>query len=260
MAITRGEFLKSLQKSIPGMVLGSGVALAAQKVLSKMAAASGALAEADVAAPDTRPAMVKAAKIEFIKCGPVDRNQIALTFDDGPTPGVTDLILDELKRRNLKATFFLIGERVAAAPELAYRVFAEGHEVGNHTFTHPNVTKLADAQVEAEIEKTQEVMAQILNHRPTWFRPPFGALRQNQAAMVTQRGMRIVLWNVDPSDWSQPGEDKITSTILNKTKSGSIILCHDKYPQTALALPPILDGFAQTGFSAVTLSTLLASQ
>jgi peptidoglycan/xylan/chitin deacetylase (PgdA/CDA1 family) len=265
MSITRGEFLKSLRKSLPGMVLGGGVAAAAQKVLSKMAAASGAT-ETEIPSPaaaanqpvaELASTTTQAAKIEFITHGPPDGNRIALTFDDGPTPGVTDRILDELQKRKLHATFFMIGERIAAAPELARRVLAEGHEIGNHTCTHPNLTKLPDAQVEAEIEKTQDIMAAVLRQRAKWFRPPYGALRQNQAGMPANRGLRIVLWNVDPADWSQPGEDKITGTVLAETKSGSIVICHDLHAQTANSLGPILDGFEKRGLTPVTLSELM---
>jgi peptidoglycan/xylan/chitin deacetylase (PgdA/CDA1 family) len=251
MSVSRGKFLKSLGKSIPGMMLGGGVATAAQTFLGKMAAASGAT---EVPA---QPELATAVKVDFITSGPPDGNRIALTFDDGPTPGVTEFILDELKRRKLQATFFMIGERIAAAPDLARRVLAEGHEVGNHTFTHPKLTSLADQQVDAEIQKTQAIMAEALNHRAVWFRPPYGALRQNQAGILQKAGLRVVLWNVDPGDWSQPGEAKIVGTILAETKPGSIIVCHDKYQQTVNSVGPILDGLIERGFSPTTLSALL---
>jgi peptidoglycan/xylan/chitin deacetylase (PgdA/CDA1 family) len=254
MSVTRGDFLKQLGKSLPGMVLGSGVAVAAQKVLGKVVAASGAME--GPAAPLTPQGMPQA-EIEFIKHGPLDRNQIALTFDDGPTPGVTDLILDELKRRELKATFFMIGQRIAAAPELARRVLAEGHEIGNHTTTHPKLTTLPDAEVEAEIQKTQDIIAETLNYRSAWFRPPYGELRQNQASMLKAKNLGIVLWNVDPSDWAKPGETKITAAILSEAKPGAIIVCHDRHLQTANSLPGILDGLNERGLTPVTLSTLL---
>jgi len=256
MSVTRGKFLKELGKSIPGMVLGSGVAAAAHKVLGKMAAASGATeAPSPTAAPKSEAA--EEAKIDFIHNGPPDGNRVALTFDDGPTPGVTDRILDELKQRQLHATFFMIGQRIATAPDLARRVLAEGHEVANHTFTHPNLTKLPDAQVEAEIEKTQEVMREALNHRPAWFRPPYGALRQDQAGMLARRGLRIVICSVDSRDWAQPGEAEIIRKVLAETTAGSIILCHDMHQQTADCVGAIFDGLLERGFSLVTLSSLL---
>ena len=256
MSVTRGKFLKALGKSIPGMVLGGGVATAARRILAKMAAASGATEfSASEAAPEKE--IAQDAKIEFITSGLPDGNRIALTFDDGPTPGVTELILDELRRRKLHATFFMIGQGIAAAPDLARRVLAEGHEVGNHTFTHPNLTTLADRQVDAEIQKTQDIMADVLNHRAVWFRPPYGALRQDQAGLPARRGLGIVLWSVDPQDWSQPGEAKIVETVLAQTRPGSILLCHALHWQTANGVGPILDGLLERGFAFATLSALM---
>jgi len=254
MSVTRGKFLKALGKSIPGMVLGGGVATAAQKLLGKMAAASGAT---EMPIANAREEITRDTKIEFIMSGPPGGNRIALTFDDGPTPGVTELVLDELRRRGLHATFFMIGERIAAAPDLARRVLAEGHEVGNHTLTHPKLTTLADQQVEAEIQRTQDLMDDVLNRRATWFRPPYGALRQNQAGMVARKGLGIVLWSVNPGDWAQPGEARIVATVLGETRPGSIILCHDLHRQTADGLGPILDGLLERGLTFATVSSLL---
>ena len=132
--------------------------------------------------------------------------------------------------------------------------------MGNHTFTHANLTTLADAQADAEIQKTQDIMAEVLNYRAAWFRPPYGVLRQNQAGMLTRRGLGIVLWSVDPADWSQPGEAKIIGTILAGTKPSSIILCHDVHQQTANALGTVLDGLLERGFTFTTLSALMRQQ
>jgi peptidoglycan/xylan/chitin deacetylase (PgdA/CDA1 family) len=260
MSVTRGNFLKQLGKSLPGMIMGSGAAVAAQKLIGKMAAASGepiTPVAPDPALGSAKPFTPRSPTFEFIKHGPPRSNRVALTFDDGPVPGVTDLILDELKTRNLRATFFMIGERIAAAPDLARRVLAEGHEVGNHTYSHPNLTTLPDAEVDAQIEKTQEVMRNLLNHRPSFFRPPFGGLRQNQAGMLQKRGLRAVLWDVDSKDWSQPATEKITENILNQVRAGSIILCHDLRAQTAASAGPILDGLLERKLDVATLSRLL---
>jgi peptidoglycan/xylan/chitin deacetylase (PgdA/CDA1 family) len=254
MSVTRGEFLKSLGKSLPGMVLGSG-AVAAQKLLSKLAAASGEPLMTPLPEPRTYP---RPAAMEILTCGPAAGNRIALTFDDGPTPGVTDRILDELKARGAHATFFMIGQRIAAAPDLARRVVAEGHEVGNHTFTHPKLTDLPPARAEEEIQMTQEVMMEMLALKPLWFRPPYLAFRENLAPLVTSRGMRIVHANVDPSDWSQPGEEKIIEVITRDAKPGSIVICHDMHAQTANAIDKVLERLAAAGLAPETLSTLMA--
>jgi len=256
MSVSRGEFLKSLGRSLPGMVLGSGVAAAAQKVLGKMAAASGGReAPAAPAAPAT--AGVESPKLEHINHGPTEGNRVAFTFDDGPIPGVTNRILDEFQKRKLHATFFMIGRQIAAAPDLARRVLAEGHDVGNHTYTHPKLPSLDDDQASAEIQKTDDIMLELMNHRPVWFRPPYGDLRPDQFRLVQKHGMRSVIGDVSTKDWSQPGEDKILAKILNDTRPGSIIICHDFSEQTANCLGQALDGLLERGFSPVTLTALL---
>jgi len=257
MSVTRGEFLKSLGKSLPGMVLGSG-AVAVQKLATKLAAVSGEPAPVMTPLPEPRT-YPKPAAMEIIKSGPATRNEIALTFDDGPVPGVTDRILDELKQRGGRATFFMIGERIAAAPELARRVIAEGHEIGNHTYTHPKLTELPPMRVEEEIQRTQDAIREVLGLQPAWFRPPYLAFRDNLAPFVTTRGMRIVHGNVDPADWSRPGEEKILEAITRDTKAGSIIICHDFCEQTANAMGTILDKLLAAGLTPVTLSTLMAA-
>jgi len=240
------------------MVLGGGIAAAAQRILGKVAAASGAGVSAPAFAPGTeRLTSSRDDKAGFVRTGPTGGKRLALTFDDGPTPGVTELILDELKRRKLHATFFMIGERIAAAPDLARRVVAEGHEVGNHTFTHPKLTTLADDLVDAEIQKTQDLMLDRLGHTARWFRPPYGALRPSQARIPAAKGLRVALWSVDSKDWSQPGTDEIVRVVLAEAKPGAIILCHDLHRQTADSVGAILDGLVNRGWAFDTLSTLV---
>jgi peptidoglycan/xylan/chitin deacetylase (PgdA/CDA1 family) len=255
--VTRGKFLKELGRSLPGMILGSGVAGVAQKVLGKVAAVSNAMEGPNPSAIKVNPPVAQPAEIPFIKCGPTGENRIALTFDDGPIPGVTDLLLDVLKEHGMKATFFMIGERIAAAPDLARRVLAEGHDVGNHTWTHPHLDTLSDSKVEAELDRTQEIMAKELHHSPRWFRAPYGALRQNQAHLIAARNMGIVDWSVSPDDWAKPGVDKITAKILAETEAGSIIVCHDISQQTVDSMKIILEPLSQRGLVFSTLSQLL---
>jgi peptidoglycan/xylan/chitin deacetylase (PgdA/CDA1 family) len=245
--VSRGKFLKSLGKSVPGFVLGTGAVSSAKVLAGKLASRLG-VAPASPPEEDHTP---------FIHSGPGDGNRIAITFDDGPTPGVTEVVLDELGKRGLRATFFMIGRLVVAAPELARRVMAEGHEIGNHTFTHPKLNTLSDPQVGEEIQKTQDTLGAVVPCRPVWFRPPYGAFRRNQAGLAEGKNLGVVFWSVDPRDWSLPGEDRIVDVVLNQTKPGSIILCHDVQRQTAESVPRILDGLLARGFNFVTLSALL---
>lgn len=249
MSVSRVQFLKSLGASVTGLALGTGIASAAQALVSGNSA-TGPATPPVPPAPETN-------NVHFIGSGPSAGNRIAITFDDGPTPGVTNVVLDELKKRNIRSTFFMIGKRVVAAPELAQRVLAEGHEVCNHTFNHLKLNTLPDQQVDWEIQKTQDTIGEVLNHRPTWLRPPYGAFRKNQIGIPQSRDIGVVFWNVDPRDWSQPGEEKIVSTILTHTKPGSIILCHDLHKQTANCVGQILDGLLERKYEFTSISDFL---
>jgi len=249
MSISRAKFLKSLGASAGGFVLGTGLASAAQALVDKAAAAKNPTPTV-VPGEETK-------SVHFIGSGPSAGRRIAITFDDGPTPGVTDVVLDELKKRNLHSTFFMIGKRVIEAPELAQRVLAEGHEVCNHTFNHLKLNTLSDQQVEWEIQKTQDTICEVTNKVPTWLRPPYGAFRKNQIGIPQSKELGVVFWSVDPRDWSQPGEDKIVDTILTETKPGSIILCHDLHKQTANCVGRILDGLLERQFEFTSISAFL---
>jgi peptidoglycan-N-acetylglucosamine deacetylase len=228
MSITRAEFLRSLGKSLPGMVASTGVATAAQAIFRRVAQAGP---------PDhvMTPSQPTEPPVPFLHLGPADSPAIALTFDDGPVPGVTERILDALRAHELHATFFMIGEKVAAAPELARRVLQEGHELGHHTYTHRKLTDLSDAEVEAELDKTDAIFQDVLGCRAEWFRPPFGTLRQDQAVRVAKRGMRVAMWSVDSEDWRGAYGGDVTERILTHIHPGAILLCHD-VPVTAESL------------------------
>lgn len=249
MSVTRAQFLKSLGASAGNAALGTGLTVAA-KVL-------GSTMTAKPAASDAVKVAVETPGLPFLESGPADANRIALTFDDGPTPGMTELILDRLKERGLTASFFMIGQRAAAAPELARRVLGEGHAVCNHSYTHPKLDALPDAQVESELARTQDTLAEILNHRPSAFRPPYGSFRKNQALLAQKLGLRVVLWSVNTRDWAQSGEDKIVDTILTQTKAGSIILCHELHRQTADCLGRVLDQLLERQFQFVPVTAFI---
>ena len=249
--LSRGKFLRSLGSSVTGLALGKGLA-AAQVLADRL----GSIDQTVKAVPAVSDKNLMTAD-PIIRRGPSTGNRIALTFDDGPTPGVTDRILDELKQRHLLATFFMIGNQVSAAPELARRVLAEGHEIGNHTLTHPKLNTLPDQKVDAEIRQTQETIIKATGHRPVWFRPPYDAFRTTQAPIPRGQGLGIVSCDVQSRDWAQPGEDQIIETILSLTKAGSIITCHDMHQQTANCIGKVLDKLVEQKFNLVTLSTFL---
>ncbi|NBT23279.1 MAG: polysaccharide deacetylase family protein [Verrucomicrobia bacterium] len=184
----------------------------------------------------------------FINSGPGFGNRLALTFDDGPSPGVTERVLAELSKRKLHATFFLIGSKVDAAPHLARRLVDEGHDVANHTYTHPRLAVMSEAAVEQQLARTQEAITRATGVTPVWFRPPYGSFRREQGPIASKLGLGVAYWSVDPQDWAQPGCSAITQRVLSASQPGSIILLHDLHPQTADAVPAIFDGLIERAF------------
>ena len=239
-------------KSLPGMVASTGVATAAHALIRRVAQA----------APHEEPSSVQKSPqppVPFLQKGPEGSNNIALTFDDGPIPGVTERILDTLRAHGLHATFFMIGEKVAAAPELARRVLAEGHELGHHSYTHPKLTDLSDADVDRELDQTDAIFQEVLGRHAEWFRPPYGALRQDQAVRVRARGMRVVMLSLDSEDWRRGPAAETTQRILTLLHPGAIVLCHDT-PETAEGLDTTLTLLRETHpYRAVTLAELLGT-
>jgi peptidoglycan/xylan/chitin deacetylase (PgdA/CDA1 family) len=189
----------------------------------------------------------------------VDGPYIAMTFDDGPSPVTTPILLDLLKQRNIKATFFLIGQNAEQYPDIVRRIQADGHEIGNHSWTHPQLSKLSDDRVSQEIQKTQDVIKSETGAAPTLLRPPYGAITKRQREWIEQKyGLNIILWSVDPFDWKRPGGSVIEQRILSGARPGAIILSHDIHKQTVEAMPATLQALAAKGFKFVTVSQLLA--
>jgi peptidoglycan/xylan/chitin deacetylase (PgdA/CDA1 family) len=184
---------------------------------------------------------------------------IAMTYDDGPHPRNTPRLLDMLRERNIKATFYVVGRNVNMYPEIVRRIVAEGHEIGNHTWTHRNLTTLSDSSVRWEMDKTRDAIVAACGVKPRTMRPPYGALRQRQRAWIYREyGYPTILWNVDPEDWRRPGLSVVAGRIINNTRSGSIVLAHDLHKSTVDAMPASLDGLLRRGFKFVTVSQLLA--
>lgn len=190
---------------------------------------------------------------------PVAGNYIAITYDDGPHPQNTPRLLDILRARNIKATFYVIGRSVDLYPQIVRRTVAEGHEMGNHTYTHRLMTKLGDSEVRSELNRTADSVMRAAGVRMKTMRPPYGGLLQRQRELVHQEfGYPTILWSVDPLDWKRPGASVITSRILENTAAGGIVLAHDLHAQTVDAMPATLDGLLRRGFQFVTVSQLIA--
>ncbi|MBV8901086.1 MAG: polysaccharide deacetylase family protein [Verrucomicrobia bacterium] len=211
----------------------------------------GSAQETPAAHPATKPAT-------YSSCH-VDGQYIAMTFDDGPSAENTPRLLDLLKQRGIKATFFLIGQNAAEHPEIVKRILEEGHEIGNHSWTHPQLSKLSDERVTDEIVKTQNAIHEASGYTPTLLRPPYGAITQRQREWIESRfGLSVILWSVDPFDWKRPGVSVIEQRILSGAEPGAIVLSHDIHKQTVDAMPATLDALIKKGYKFVTVSQLIA--
>ena len=211
-------------------------------------------AETPVAAPAAAPA---APRITFAECN-VEGSYIAITFDDGPHGGQTPRLLKMLRDRGIHATFFCCGECVAQNPEVAKQIVDEGHEIANHSWNHPQLTKLSTEAVRDQLDRTHNVIKQTTGVTPTLMRPPYGAFTVQQRAWAHATwGYKCILWDVDSLDWQHRNPAKTESIILAQTHRGSIILCHDIHKTTIDAMPATLDALIAKGFKFVTVSELI---
>ena len=188
----------------------------------------------------------------------VDGPYIAMTFDDGPSATLTPKLLDLLAAHHIKATFFVIGENVAEHPEIVARAAREGHEIGNHSWSHPNFGKMSDQAVRSQLQRTDDAIKNATGERPTLMRPPYGSITAREKRWIHDEfGYRIILWDVDPLDWKRPGPAVVRSRILKETQPGSIVLSHDIHPGTIEAMPSTFDALEAKGFKFVTVSELI---
>jgi peptidoglycan/xylan/chitin deacetylase (PgdA/CDA1 family) len=186
---------------------------------------------------------------------------IAMTFDDGPSAKLTPELLDILAQRHMHVTFFVVGTNAAAHPEILRRAVAEGHEVGNHSWDHPDFARKSEEEVRSQLDRTQDAIKVALGHPPTLFRPPYGSLTKDQKKWISRDyGYKIILWSVDPLDWRRPGPEIIHHRIVDATHPGAIILSHDIHPGTIEAMPATFDDLLAKGYKFVTVSELLAME
>jgi len=188
----------------------------------------------------------------------VDGPYIAMTFDDGPSAALTPKLLDLLAAHHIKATFFVIGENVAEHPDIVARAAREGHEIANHSWSHPNLAKMSDEGVRRQLRQTDEAIKSATGTRPTLLRPPYGSITEREKRWIHDEfGYQIVLWDVDPYDWKRPGPAVVRNRILQETRPGSIVLSHDIHPGTIEAMPSTFDALKAKGFKFVTVSELI---
>jgi peptidoglycan/xylan/chitin deacetylase (PgdA/CDA1 family) len=191
--------------------------------------------------------------------GSAGTRRIALTFDDGPSSVRTVKILDILGENEIRATFFVLGEKVEDHPEVLRRIIDEGHEIGNHSYTHRDMKKLDITGIKKEIESTQEIIKQYTGMPPRIFRPPYGSTNKELRQYCKEAGMVICKWSVDPKDWKKSVSiEAMRSTIREQTRGGSVIILHDIKKKTQEALPQIIDDLKDSGFEFILLSRMIA--
>ncbi|MCE9518340.1 MAG: polysaccharide deacetylase family protein [Verrucomicrobia bacterium] len=184
---------------------------------------------------------------------------LAITFDDGPHPQNTPRLLGMLRERNIKATFFVVGSLAKEYPGIIRAILADGHEIGNHTLTHPlNMTRLSDEKIRHEVGATADALQEIAGYHARLFRPPGGATNARiKQWLYDEYGLCNILWSVDPNDWKRPGVSVVTQRLVNGAHPGAILLCHDLHAPTVDAMPGTLDALLAKGYRFVTVSQLL---
>ena len=183
---------------------------------------------------------------------------IALTFDDGPGP-YTAHLLDVLDQYGAKATFFLIGSKVSSQANVVRSIHARGHQLGNHSWSHPELPKLPVDQIAGEIDRTNDAIKQATGVTPAILRPPYGAVNGVVLEQLRLRGMSSILWSVDTRDWADRNSDIVCSRAVAGARPGAIILMHDIHQTSVGAVPCILSALKQQGYSFVTVQGLLGN-
>jgi peptidoglycan-N-acetylglucosamine deacetylase len=206
-------------------------------------------------------------QFDLIRTGSPDFPYVALTFDDGPDPLYTPAILDILAEHNVKATFFLVGRHVEQYPDIARRIADEGHDIGNHTYSHRSLVPLHPDKVFEEIVRAEQLIEEVTGQRPYLFRPPRGVYSQTVRDIAAERQYTICLWSVSSQDWQEISFREVTSRILSYVCNGDILLFHDsgnlvsaqggyRY-NTVRALPLILAGLEEKGITPVSMQELM---
>ena len=179
--------------------------------------------------------------------------RVALTFDDGPSTKYTEKLLKGLKKRGVKATFFLTGERISYSEKIVKRMKKDGHVIGNHTYTNIDLAKTGYNEAKKEIEDTNNAIKEITGEKPKFLRPPYGDWNEK---LLEETDMSIVLWSVDPEDWKDRNADVVAKRVIKSTRPGDIILLHDIFGTSVDAALKIVDELQSKGYQFVTVDQI----
>ena len=184
-----------------------------------------------------------------------EEKYIAITFDDGPRRETTERLLDGLRERDAKATFFLIGRQIAGNEDLVERMAAEGHQVGSHTWNHTRLLGVSQETLADEVGRTQTALEELLGAGEYWLRPPYGAVDAADRELIQ---VPMIKWSIDPRDWESQDAGRVTAAVLADARPGQIILLHDIYPSSVDAALAIVDALQGEGYRFLTVEELLA--
>lgn len=187
------------------------------------------------------------------------QDKVALTFDDGPCPKMTEQYLAVLQAHGLQATFFVVGRQAVLYPEILEKIIAQGSELGSHSWQHDRLDKLTAKQTAADLQKTAAQIYEAGGQEIAFFRPPYGRGTADVLAAAKELGQKLVYWDVDPRDWEEPPPEKIVSKVMEQVRPGSIIILHEGYQNTLTALPEIIQGLQARNLQPVSVSALLAA-
>lgn len=186
--------------------------------------------------------------------------KVAISFDACWGADQTPRILKTLKDYNLKTTFFLTGYWLEKYPDMVKRISDEGHEIGNHTYTHPHLNNLSEEGIRKEIERTHQLIKEISGQEANLFRPPFGEYSNKVIKAIEGCGYKVIQWSIDSLDWKEIGRDALVKRVTKNLHEGAIVLFHNNGQYTAEALPEIIEYFKEEGYQIVPISELIYQQ
>jgi peptidoglycan/xylan/chitin deacetylase (PgdA/CDA1 family) len=194
----------------------------------------------------------------FVMSGGADSRSIHLTFDDGPHPSHTPRLLDVLRQHGARATFFIVGRNAQRHPEIVRRIAAEGHAIGNHSYSHGQPSRTSARQLLDEVSRTRELLEHLTDQPITLFRPPHGKVTAAKLTRLWLTGQCIVLWNVDPKDFQCTCAGELSAKFqANPVRGGDVVLLHDTVPHAIEVLPQVIEAAHGAGLRFETLTSLL---
>lgn len=190
-----------------------------------------------------------------------DQKYVALTFDNGPHGVLTPRLLDVLKVKKAKVTFFVMGIKAELHPDIIKRAVEEGHEVANHVWDHPVLSKISFEKVHDQISRTNTAIKTAIGKLPTTMRPPYGNTNKKLNNYLTgTEKLDVIMWSLDTNDWKRPTSKEIVKRVVDKVKPGTVVLCHDIHPGTIEAMPELVDTLHAQGYTFLTVTEMIAME